>query len=62
VYQPNSKNLFNLMKENLMVKDKKICVKANNVLLTNGYTEKELVADILLLDESKRDVDEMLDV
>jgi hypothetical protein len=61
-YQPNSKNLFNLMKENLMVKDKKICVKANNVLLTNGYTEKELVADILLLDESKRDVDEMIDV
>jgi hypothetical protein len=58
-YQPNSKNLFNLMKENLMVKDKKICVKANNVLLTNGYTEKELVADILLLDESKRDVDEI---
>jgi hypothetical protein len=59
-YQPNSKNLFNLMKEYLMVKEKKIQVRVNHVLLTNGYTEEELVADILLLDESKREVEEIV--
>jgi hypothetical protein len=53
-YQPNSKNLYNLMKENLA---DKIIVKGNVIHLTNNYREEEFIQDIQALDSLKKEIE-----
>ena len=52
---PNSKTLFNRIKENL--KAKKVIFKGNNIDLEDSeVTEKELIQEMALLNESRKDV------
>jgi hypothetical protein len=51
-YQPNSKNLYNLIKENI----ENIEFKRNNIELTDGYTEAQFIADIQALDYAKKEL------
>lgn len=53
-YQPNSKNLFNLVKENLGAT---IVVKNNYIKLTNQYTEMQFLQDIRDLNDAKKEVE-----
>jgi hypothetical protein len=53
-YQPNSKNLFNLVKENL---GNQIVVKNNYVKLVDGYAELQFLQNIRDLNDAKKEVD-----
>ncbi len=52
-YQPNSKNLYNLMKENLC---DNIKTKCNYIKLRGDYTEREFIRDINSLNDMKKSV------
>ena len=52
-YQPNSINLFNLIKEELKDKRKVINVKYNYINLEENYTHEEFLEDIRKIDRSK---------
>jgi phage anti-repressor protein len=51
-YQPNSKNLYNLVKENI----DRITFKRNNIELDEGYTEAQFIRDIQALDYAKKEL------
>jgi hypothetical protein len=55
-YQPNSVNLFNMVKEELRNKRKVIEVKGNNISLLGNYTHENFLEDIKELDNSKKEV------
>jgi phage anti-repressor protein len=55
-YQPNAINLFNLIKEKLRNKEKKIECSGNYIKLLDGYDHGKFLADIRKMDSAKKQV------
>jgi phage anti-repressor protein len=54
-YQPNSVNLFNLIKEELR-KANKVKVSGNYIKLLGKYTAEEFIEDVKRIDDERRDI------